>query len=114
MHPGHRCSVSGCGSVLVIDGNMKNQRDVCNAADAGYAEYTGLDGFIKTGCMETPEQTSKFCSLHKPRILAETNVDNTTKVMEMLLNKRVTRTAISYEVSIINDTYELTYSRCYG
>ena len=44
---GHRCSVSGCGTVLVVDGNMKNHRSVCAASEAGYIEYDGLPGRVK-------------------------------------------------------------------
>lgn len=30
--------------MLVIDGNMKNRRDVCAASEAGFTEYEGLPG----------------------------------------------------------------------
>lgn len=53
--------------MLVLDGNMKNRRHVCNARDAGYIEYPGLPGKVKTGCMLTPEYKSKYCSEHKIR-----------------------------------------------
>lgn len=61
----HRCKEAGCGSVLVLNGNMKNSRDVCAAEHAGlWSMYCGLPGRVTTGCMETPEQ---HCSRHKPR-----------------------------------------------
>lgn len=41
---GHQCKFPGCGTVLVVDGNMKNRRDVCKAKDAGYIEFLGLPG----------------------------------------------------------------------
>ena len=41
---GHRCHINGCGSILVMDGNMKNHRDVCAAQEAGYAQFSGLPG----------------------------------------------------------------------
>ena len=41
---GHQCKFPGCGTVLVVDGNMKNRRDVCKAKDAGYIEFVGLPG----------------------------------------------------------------------
>lgn len=53
--------------MLVLDGNMKNRRHVCNARDAGYIQYPGLPGKVKTGCMLTPEYKSKYCSQHKIR-----------------------------------------------
>ena len=54
--PAHRCGKAGCGSVLVLDGNMKNRRDICAADCAGFIEYAGLPGKVKTGCMDTPER----------------------------------------------------------
>ena len=44
----------------MLDGNMKNRRDVCMAKDAGSIEYPGLPGHIKSGCTASP----KFNSLH--------------------------------------------------
>jgi len=62
--------------VLVIDGNMKNHHAVCAASDAGYIEYDGLPGRVRTECTNTPEQRDRFCSLHKPRAL-NNNYDST-------------------------------------
>ena len=42
-HPSeHECGFPGCRNVLVIDGNMKNRRDICAASEAGFTEYEGL------------------------------------------------------------------------
>ena len=60
------CSVSGCGSTLVLDGNMKNHRDVCAAKEARYAEFNGLPGMVKTGCPNTPQLKSRYCLDHTP------------------------------------------------
>ena len=46
---------------------MKNRRPVCNARDAGYIEYPGLPGKIKTGCMKTPKFSSRYCDVHDIR-----------------------------------------------
>ena len=43
---------------------MKNRRDVCFAKDAGYIEFDGLPGSIKTGCTATPAYKSRFCDQH--------------------------------------------------
>jgi len=43
---------------MVIDGNMKNRRNVRAANEAGYLEYDELEGNIKTGCPMIPRQTS--------------------------------------------------------
>jgi hypothetical protein len=63
----HECHYAGCTNVLVLDGNMKNRRDICYAKDAGYVRYPGLDGHIKTGCMMSPAYKSYFCEKHKDR-----------------------------------------------
>ena len=60
----HKCTFPGCGSVIVIDGNMKNRRDVCYAKDAGFIEFSRLIGSIKTGCTATPSYKSRFCKQH--------------------------------------------------
>ena len=54
----------GCKNVLVLDGNMKNRRDICYAKDAGFLHYPGLPGQIKTGCVASPAFKSRFCHLH--------------------------------------------------
>lgn len=107
----HRCNVEGCGSVLVLDGNMKNCRDVCAAKDAGFLEYTGLPGQVKTGCMDTPRQSSKFCTNHQPHVAqCASTADLQTKVVEMILSKRETRSSTMYEVCTC--TYTHFYAIC--
>ena len=61
----HSCTYPGCDSVLILDGNMKNRRDVCYAKDAGFIQFDGLVGSTKTGCPETPDFKSLYCSQHK-------------------------------------------------
>ena len=58
----------GCKNVLVIDGNMKNRRDVCAASKAGFVEFEGLPGVIKTGCQLSPGYQSRYCYHHAPRV----------------------------------------------
>lgn len=95
----HRCHTSGCGTVLVLDGNQKNNRPVCAAGDAGYVEFEGLNGKVKTGCMNTPEQQSLFCTIHNPRqMLADTATQGNLRVVEMILKKKTTRNTTFYEV----------------
>ena len=64
---GHRCSVSGCGTVLVVDGNMKNHHSVC-------VEYDGLP-------------KNRFCSLHKPRALTCSH-DSSNTITESILEEK--------------------------
>lgn len=47
---------------------MKNRRDVCAATEAGYLEYEGLPGKIKSGCQLTPLQSHKYCYFHAARV----------------------------------------------
>ena len=84
----------------MLDGNQKNNRPVCAAEEAGFVEYAGLPGKVKTGCMATPEQSSLFCSLHKPRLskALPTQLEGHRGVIEMILRKKETRSAIHYEV----------------
>ena len=39
---GHSCKYPGCKKVLVLDGNMKNRRDVCMARNAGYTDISTM------------------------------------------------------------------------
>ena len=63
----HKCEYPGCKYVLVIDGNMKNRRDICLVKDAGSISYPGLPGQIKTGCTASPAFKSRFCEKHRVR-----------------------------------------------
>ena len=117
----HRCPAAGCGSVLVFDGNCKNYRDVCKARDAGYVEYEGLKGVVKTGCMNTPKLQSRFCELHSENVAVpqqldtevgitqDTSQDAEEGVVAMITAKRSTRSGVSYQVSCycgIHHTYK--------
>lgn len=98
---------------LVMDGNMKNRRDVCMAREAGYIEYEGLEGKIKTGCMNTPEQKSRYCTQHKPRAcdpgmkccddetVAEPHASG-GGIVQVVLEKKTTRTATYYKVVVVH------------
>lgn len=105
----HSCTFPGCGSAIVMDGNMKNRRDVCYAKDAGYIQFDGLEGSIKTGCTATPTFKSRYCTKHinqactavssveRDEELGETTEQLRSKlapgdtVAEMLLAKKETR-----------------------
>lgn len=101
----HRCKKAGCGSVLVLDGYMKNHRDVCEAKDAGFVEYRGMPGRVKTGCMETLEQRSKYCSHHKPCYAeccsSDDQQDHSGRVIAMILSKKITRLNTLYKVILL-------------
>ena len=106
----HQCSTPGCKSVLILDGNMKNHRDVCKATHAGFTAFDGLPGQVKTGCQKTPDFKSRYCSLHKPRAccLSQPPLENQSTqvrveqpvegVIEEILEKKVTRNTTYYKV----------------
>ena len=110
----HRCRYPGCGSVLVLDGNMKNQCNVCAATEAGYIQYPHLPGSIKTGCQLSPPSTSKYCYNHAPRVctgllLQESDLDckaadsqptsdSTHEGIVQLITGKVTRSQVYYQV----------------
>lgn len=126
--PAHTCSFPGCGSVLVIDGNMKNYRDVCHAKDAGYIQFEGLQGSIKTGCSASPDYKSRYCFNHKnhacnllycpeqtgedgedgeldvipgPALRCSSrSADSGNLVAELILAKKMTRKQTYYQVQI--------------
>jgi len=98
---GHRCRKAGCGSVIVLDGNMKNNRSVCLATHAGYAKYDGLPGAIQTGCPNTPAHKSRFCCLHTPNV-AESDDANASSTCTFIVGKRTTRQGVNYEVCAYN------------
>ena len=101
---GHSCKKPGCGSALVFDGNLKNHRDVCFAADAGYAEFKGLEGQVRVGCQNTPSYKSRYCELHKPKPISTSPTENgaqnenTDNQLGIIVGKRVTRSSVLYEV----------------
>ena len=75
----HHCDRPGCGQVLVFDGNMKNNREVCYAVDAGYTEFGSLPGRIKTGCPNTPAFNSRYCSIHRPFAAVPQNIQHSSE-----------------------------------
>ena len=103
---------------------MKNHRDVCYAKDAGFIEFEGLEGSIKTGCAATPKYKSLYCEQHENQacnllysdeIVPEENLgvqtgpeqrskSNTTRkekgsmIAELILGKKATRTQTYYQV----------------
>ena len=46
---GHTCNKPGCESVLVLDGNMKNARQVCSCRVVGELKFAGMDGSVVIG-----------------------------------------------------------------
>ncbi len=89
---------------------MKNHRDVCCATYAGFAEFSGLPGRVRTGCPNTPAYKSPYCSLHKPMLtvplrvqLPEGDADCEVNTVEepagIVVEKRTTRKSTFYKVN---------------
>ena len=116
LYTDHRCKKPGCRRALVLDGNMKNHRCVCCATYAGYAEFKGLSGRVRTGCPNTPAFKSPYCSIHKPMIAvpqciqipdddndgemlsSEPSQVSTEEPAGIIVEKRVTRSSTYYKV----------------
>jgi len=100
MCVGHCCTFPGCSSVIVIDGNLKNRRDICASTSAGYLSFTGLPD-IKTGCQSTPAWQSKFCYDHAPRTCKMSDVSEdlySERAVQYVTGKKQTRGGIYYQV----------------
>ena len=98
----HSCNFPGCSSVIVIDGNLKNRRDICASTSAGYLSFNGLPD-IKTGCQSTPARQSKFCYDHAPRkckIPSNASEELSSEhAVQIVTAKKQTRGGIYYQVS---------------
>lgn len=95
--------MKGCTDVIVLDGNMKNRRDVCSATEAGYAKYAGLSWKVKTGCPNTPQPQSRYCAVHRPTAFTPQGDDGPTKYQDQVAYitcKKTTRQTTFYEVII--------------
>lgn len=98
---GHSCKYPGCREVMVIDGNMKNRRDVCMAKNVGCIEYPGLPGHVKSGCTSTPLYKSRYCQEHKNHACNPQDDDCNVgdQIVEMIVEKKTTRNNTFYKVS---------------
>ena len=109
MYIGHKCDKLGCNSVLVIDGNLKNHRDVCLAKEAGFITFQGMPGKVKTRCPLTPELRSRYCYLHEPRVcskpLDDANMIYGEKDVAEMILEEITFYADSLATYIIMDKY---------
>ena len=102
----HKCNFPGCKKVIVLDGNMKNHRDICSAKDAGSIQYPGLPGHIKTGCMASPSYKSRYCSNHDVRSCSTSNATDCAGgdgIVEVLLAVKETRGSKYYQVLKLKD-----------
>ncbi len=104
--------------MFVMDGNMKNHRDVCFASNACYVEYQGLHGRVRSGCPNTTCHKSRYCTVYKPTIAIsqqEQEVGTSTlssmiseDKVGMIIGKRNTRQSTLYEVS-----YSMLFMVCF-
>ncbi|CAB3997256.1 Hypothetical predicted protein [Paramuricea clavata] len=112
----HVCDVPGCKDVLVLDGNMKNARQVCSCRNIGELYFDGMKGTIVIGCQNTPSKSSRFCEEHKnlatqfkddsssipqcePTTINDENIGDVGDIMPVkVINHRETRQAKFYQV----------------
>ena len=84
---------------------------------AGFVEYSGLPGRVRTGCPNTPAYKSPYCSLHKPMLavphciqipeddadcevgIPEPDKDSTKEPVGIIVEKRTTRKSTFYKVN---------------
>ena len=45
----HICETAGCKTMLVLDGNMKNARQVCMVKDVAELHFSSISGSIVVG-----------------------------------------------------------------
>ena len=109
----HHCDSAQCRRIIVIDGNMKIHRDICAARAAGYAEYDGLPGRITTGCTNTPQLRSRYCSAHAPTAFSSVgeeavcphHCENGFDQVAYILDKKTTRQTSFYKVVASSTLY---------
>ena len=88
------------------------------ATEAGCIEYSSLPGSIKSGCTNSPKYKSRFCEQHLPRslltspqFLTDKDIEDANptslnqlsskicgQVVELLLEKKTTRSGTYYKV----------------
>ena len=88
----------------------------CAAQEAGYAEFDGLPGKVKTGCPNTPQLKSRYCPAHTPTAFnsdpAGINDDSGIKSLNSslqrkevqlayIVGKRETHNSMLYQVQLI-------------
>ena len=86
----------------MIDGNLKNRRDICACNSAGWLTFDGLPDRIKTGCQLTPAWQSKYCYDHAPRVNSKTMYESEQycpdEVVQVITGKKQTRNGTYYQV----------------
>uniref|UniRef100_A0A7M5TT31 Uncharacterized protein n=1 Tax=Clytia hemisphaerica TaxID=252671 RepID=A0A7M5TT31_9CNID len=108
---GHQCEKQGCGRVLVLDGNMKTSRRVCAVKDITSVVFPTMKEEFKTGCLNTPIQDSKFCSLHESNSMAKDHEDETEltidKNHETRVSEETEENVDEGELDSINDNLKI-------
>ena len=89
---------------------MKNHRDVCAAKEAGYAEFEGLTGKVKTGCTNIPQLMSHYCRKHihitftplsnVEEFKLRTSFTKIGATCALIVSKKCTRQGTLYEVRV--------------
>ncbi|KXJ21076.1 hypothetical protein AC249_AIPGENE27746 [Exaiptasia diaphana] len=72
----HSCQHKGCKNVVVIDGNMKNCRQVCSCKGVTQLQFEGMIGAITVGCLNTPAKGLRLCKDHSTTSIAFRDDEN--------------------------------------
>ncbi|VDI47870.1 Hypothetical predicted protein [Mytilus galloprovincialis] len=107
----HHCEVKGCGTVLIFDADQKLTRKKCASLHGSKVMKVGNSDFslvVKTGCLNTPIQTSSTFGLIKwQRYKEEENTWEPSDSIPNILINKFGRCDISGDVirsKIINGT----------
>ena len=97
---------------------MKNRRDMCFAKDAGFIEFEGLPGLVKTGCPASPAYKNHYCDLHKNHACEQLHREEVTDeapgtsdrpAQDMMQKQRHLKTAVAETILAKKTTRNQTY-----
>ena len=92
----HNRKTNGCCTVLVFEDNQKNNQPVCAAEEAGYVEYAGLPGKVKTGKYFL--STAQLRQMKQEQTKSHRQGAPFDGVVEAIPKKKKTRSGTHYEV----------------
>ena len=72
-----------------------------SCSEAGFVEFEGLPGMIKTGCQLSPANNSKYSYEHTPRIScrAQDQLSDSGEGVVRLITAKETRGDVYYQVN---------------
>ena len=89
----HCCDVTGCESVIIIDGGMKPTRSLCAAKLNGLKEFSKSGMVVVCGCQKAPLPSSKYCGEHVGMATPAMTSDQVSTSTRMSLRNHRTMTS---------------------